>query len=100
MKILVGLLLVTFAELASADLVVYDVTVNTSSLAGTTGSLDFTLSPGPSVTQPAMAQVAYLSSGGLPNGIDNCPVVYNPADQGNAAKGTGKSWLRDAQQGQ
>jgi hypothetical protein len=62
-------LLVTFflfaAELASAD-VTYDVTVNTSSISGTMGSLDFNFNPGPLVTQPASLQILdFMSDGTL-----------------------------------
>jgi hypothetical protein len=48
------------------------ITMNTSSIAGTTGSLDFQFDPGPLVTQPATAQIAAFTGGsflGLPQTI-------------------------------
>src|SRR5208283_3930218 len=57
-------LLLCFAGSASADM--YDVTVNTSSIAGTAGSLDFNFNPGPLVTQAASLQIlSFLSDGSL-----------------------------------
>ena len=52
----------SFVSLASADL--YDVTINTSSIAGTLGSLDFNFDPGPLVTQPASLQILNFASDG------------------------------------
>lgn len=57
-----GLLL--FAVSASASPVTYDVTVNTSSIAGDQGSLDFNFNPGPLETQAASLQILGLSSDG------------------------------------
>src|ERR1700733_7997829 len=51
-------------SLASADPITYDVTVNTSSISGTTGSLDFNFNPGPLVTQPASLQILNFMSDG------------------------------------
>jgi hypothetical protein len=41
------------ASLASAGPITYDVTINTSSISGTDGSLDFNFNPGLLVTQSA-----------------------------------------------
>jgi hypothetical protein len=59
------------ALMASAGTVTYNVTVNTSSISGTTGSLDFNFSPGPLVTQSASLQILDFTSDGTPAG--NCP---------------------------
>jgi hypothetical protein len=53
-----------FAVSASASPVTYDVTVNTSSIAGDQGSLDFNFNPGPLETQPASLQILGFSSDG------------------------------------
>ena len=52
-----------FVSLASADSV-YDVLVDTSSIQGTLGSLDFNFNPGPLITQPASLQVQTFSTNG------------------------------------
>jgi len=51
-------------SVASAD-VMYEVTVNTSTISGTGGSLDFQFNPGPLVTQAASLQILGFSSNGL-----------------------------------
>ena len=56
------LLLSFFAGSASAD--TYDVTINTSSITGTTGTLDFNFNPGPLATQAASLQILTFSSDG------------------------------------
>jgi hypothetical protein len=53
-----------FASPASAAPVTYDVSVDTSSISGTAGSLDFNFNPGPLATQPASAQILDFSSNG------------------------------------
>jgi hypothetical protein len=53
------------AGVASADPVTYQVTVNTSSIAGIDGSLDFNFNPGPLVTQAASLQVLNFTGNGL-----------------------------------
>jgi hypothetical protein len=50
-------------SLASADSITYDVAVNTSSIAGTAGSLDFNFNPGPFATQAASLQILSFSNG-------------------------------------
>jgi len=61
-QMLLGVLLVGFAGLAHADL--YEVTVDTSSITGTAGSLDFNFNPGPLVTQDASLQILNFASDG------------------------------------
>ena len=51
-------------SLAFASPITYDVTVNTSSISGSTGSLDFQFNPGPLVTQSASLQILNFSSNG------------------------------------
>jgi len=50
------------APCAWADPITYGVTVDTSSISGTTGSLDFNFNPGPSVTQSASLQILNFTS--------------------------------------
>jgi PEP-CTERM motif len=52
------------ASVASAAPITYDATVNTSSILGTAGSLDFNFNPGPLVTQAASLQILNFTSGG------------------------------------
>jgi hypothetical protein len=54
---------------ASASPVTYRVTVNSSSIAGTMGSLDFNFNPGPLVTQPASLRILNFVSDGSPHGV-------------------------------
>ena len=49
---------------ALADGVTYDVSINTSSIVGTSGSLDFQFNPGPLVSQSASLQILNFSSDG------------------------------------
>jgi hypothetical protein len=60
--LLLGALSACFATAASAAPDVYDVTVNTSSISGTSGSLDFSFNPGPLVTQAASVEILGFSS--------------------------------------
>jgi hypothetical protein len=53
-----------FASLAPGD-VIYNVTVDTSSISGTGGSLDFNFNPGPLVTQAASLQILTFTSEGI-----------------------------------
>jgi hypothetical protein len=57
------LLILAFRGSALAD-IIYDVTVNTSSVTGTPGSLDFNFNPGPLVTQAASLRLISFSSDG------------------------------------
>ncbi len=52
------------ASAASAAPITYDVTVDTSSIAGTAGSFDFNFNPGPLVTQAASLQILSFTSNG------------------------------------
>jgi hypothetical protein len=56
-------LLFCFATVTPAD-IIYDVTVNTSSIAGTAGSLDFNFNPGPLLTQSAKLRIFNFASNG------------------------------------
>lgn len=49
---------------AMADGITYDVTLDTSGIAGTSGSLDFQFNPGPLVTQTADLQIQNFTSDG------------------------------------
>lgn len=59
------------AACTMADPLTYEFTVNTSSISGTAGSLDFNFNPGPLVTQAASLQILDFSSNGSLAG--NCP---------------------------
>jgi hypothetical protein len=61
-----------FASIASAGAIIYDVTVNTSSISGTAGSLDFNFNPGPLVTQSASLQILSFTSDGTLAGACPC----------------------------
>jgi hypothetical protein len=63
--------LLCVGSLASAGPIAYDATVNSSSISGTAGSLDFNFNPGPLVTQPASLQILNFTSDGTLAG--NCP---------------------------
>jgi hypothetical protein len=62
--LLFGALFASFGSLAWATPITYSVTVNTSSISGTTGSLDFNFNPGPLVTQAASLQILSFSGPG------------------------------------
>lgn len=51
--------------MASAAPITYDVTVDSSSISGTAGSLDFEFNPGPLVTQKASLQILNFASDGM-----------------------------------
>jgi hypothetical protein len=68
--LIVALLLV--AREASAAPIIYDVTVDSSSISGTAGSLDFQFNPGPLVTQAASLQILNFSS---PGSLAGSPVL-------------------------
>jgi hypothetical protein len=53
------------ASLAFASPITYDVTVNTSTINGITGSLDFNFNPGPLVTQAASLQILSFATDGM-----------------------------------
>ncbi len=54
----------SFASMASAAPITYDVTVDSSSISGTAGSLDFEFNPGPLATQSASLQILNFTSDG------------------------------------
>lgn len=58
------ILFLVAASAVSGNPITYDVTVNTSSVAGTAGSLDFQFNPGPLVSQSASLQILNFSSDG------------------------------------
>lgn len=63
-RILFVVLLSLYGSLAMADPVTYNITVNTSSISGTAGSLDFNFNPGPLITQAASLQILSFASNG------------------------------------
>src|ERR1022692_336901 len=63
-----GMLLLCFAGLASASTITYDVTIDTSSIFGTAGSLDFNFNPGPLITQAASLQILGFANDGTLTG--------------------------------
>lgn len=54
-----------FVSVASAAPITYDVSVDTSSISGTAGSVDFNFNPGPLVTQSASLQILDFTSNGM-----------------------------------
>jgi len=74
--LLVSALLLALAGSADADGVTYDVTVNTSSIAGTSGSLDFQFNPGPLATQAANLQIqSFMPGGGVGTAVSTGDVT-------------------------
>ena len=67
-KLLLLFALLLLATSPSWANVTYQVTVDTSSLASTSGSLDFQFNPGFLTTQPANLQILNFSSDGTPGG--------------------------------
>src|SRR5271165_284141 len=59
-----SLLCLCFASVASAGDITYQVTVNTASIAGTTGSFDFQFNPGPLITQAASLDILAFGGNG------------------------------------
>jgi hypothetical protein len=66
------LALLPVATLASADSEEYQVQVDTSSISGTAGSLDFQFNPGPLVAQSASLQILDFYSTGI---LDGGPIL-------------------------
>jgi hypothetical protein len=62
-------LLLCLGRITFADAITYDVTIDTSSITGTAGSLDLNFNPGPLVTQAANLQILGFTSNGT---IVNC----------------------------
>jgi hypothetical protein len=69
---LFGALLSCMAGLASADAIVYDVSVDTHTINGTVGALDFNFNPGSLVTQAASLQILNFTSDGTLAGACPC----------------------------
>ena len=65
-------MLLVCAVSAMASPITYDVAVNTSSITGTMGSLDFNFNPGPLVTQLANLQILGFTSDGTLAGACPC----------------------------
>lgn len=61
--LLPAILLFALAPLGRADVVLVPITVNTSSISGTTGSLDLQFNPGPLVSQSASLTILNFTSG-------------------------------------
>jgi len=53
-----------YAAAATAATLTYDITVDTSTIFGTAGSLDFNFNPGPLITQAASLQILNFTSNG------------------------------------
>jgi hypothetical protein len=68
--------LLSISSIASAAPIIYYVTVNTSSISGTAGSLDFEFNPGPLVTQAASLQILNFTSNGT---LAGSPVLTGDA---------------------
>lgn len=67
----------------------YEVTVNTSSISGTTGSLDFQFNPGPLITQAANLEISDFSTNGtLMNCALNVQGFCPTGDVGGTLPGT------------
>jgi hypothetical protein len=60
-----GVLYFCFVNAVMADPITYDVSVDTASLSGTTGSLDFNFNPGPFVSQSASLQILNFATNGV-----------------------------------
>jgi hypothetical protein len=63
-SLLFAFVLLFATSLVSADPITYDVSVDTSSIFGTAGSLDFQFNPGPLVSQAASLQILNFTSDG------------------------------------
>ncbi len=63
--LLLGAMLSCLAGSVSASPIAYGVTINTSPISGTVGSLDFNFNPGPFVTQSASLQILSFGSNGI-----------------------------------
>lgn len=61
-------LLLALGQFASADVITYGVTVDTSSITGTAGSLDLNFNPGPLLAQAANLRILNFTSNGAVSG--------------------------------
>jgi len=83
---LLGTVLTCFTSLASAGNIVYDATIDTSSISGTNGSLDFNFNPGPLLpTQLASLQILNFVSDGS---LVACAGLCNTGDASGTLPGT------------
>ena len=69
--LVLGIAAVSVSPANASGPITYTVTVNTSSVSGTAGSLDFNFNPGPLVTQAASLQILSFTSDGSLAG--DCP---------------------------
>ena len=67
-RVLLCVLSLCFVGSLSASPITYSVTVNTSSVSGSTGSLDFNFNPGPVITQSASLQMLKFGNDGTLTG--------------------------------
>jgi hypothetical protein len=82
------ILLTALASVGHSD-IVYDFNVDTSSISGTAGSLDFQFNPGPLVTQAASLQIlGFASDGSLVNCAANVQGFCNAGDVSGTLPGT------------
>jgi hypothetical protein len=87
--VLFGSLLSCIADIVAGGPIIYDVTVNTSSISGTAGSLDFNFNPGPLVTQAASLQILnFTSDGTLVNCAANVQGFCSTGDVSGLLPGT------------
>jgi hypothetical protein len=85
--LLIAALLSCVAGAASAD-ILYDVTVNTKSIVGTNGSLDFQFNPGEFVSQSADLQISnFMSDGTLTGSPTLTPAPPTPPQVSGALPG-------------
>jgi len=68
-SVLFASLVFSATSLAFASPITYDVSVNTNTILGTTGSLDFQFNPGPLVSQSASLQILNFTSDGTLAGV-------------------------------
>ena len=73
-QILFVALFSVFVTAASGASITYNVTVDTSSITGATGSLDFNFNPGPLLTQAASLQILNFASDGTLAGACPCGI--------------------------
>jgi len=66
--LILGIAALSVSPSSASGPITYTVTVNTSSVVGTAGSLDFNFNPGPLVTQAASLQILSFSSSGTLGG--------------------------------
>lgn len=86
---LLSALLSCLAGVAAASPITYNVTVNTSSISGAMGSLDFNFNPGPLATQAASLQVLkFASTGSLVNCAANVQGFCPTGDVSSLLPGT------------